>query len=174
MKWRAEARGGPLLLLACAALSACAGGDHRLVADAPVKIGRPYTAAGIRYVPADDPAYDEVGLASWYGREHQNDRTANGERFRRKRVSAAHATLPMPSYVAVTALATGRTILVRINDRGPFARGRIIDLSERAAELLGLTRTDDRRVRVRRAYPSEADARALRSGRPAAPLASVR
>jgi rare lipoprotein A len=173
MKYRAErshlrAAGLALLL----ALAGCAGGRHRLVPDTPVKIGKPYQVRGTIYYPADDTRYDETGLASWYG-PGQHGTTANGERFDGRRVGAAHKTLPLPSYVEVTALATGRRIIVRVNDRGPFVPGRIIDLSYAAAELLGVVRTGTARVRVRRVYPNESIRRALRSGRPAAPLPTV-
>ncbi|RYD88224.1 MAG: septal ring lytic transglycosylase RlpA family protein, partial [Sphingomonadales bacterium] len=87
-------------------------------ADTPVKIGKPYQVAGIWYYPSDDGGYDEVGLASWYGAQFHGGQTANGEVFDMDRVGAAHKTLPLPCYVEVTALDTGRTILVRINDRG--------------------------------------------------------
>jgi rare lipoprotein A len=151
-------------------LASCAG--NRMVPDTPVKIGRPYQVRGRTYVPADDPGYDEVGLASWYG-PGQGGRTANGEKFRQNRVGAAHKTLPLPCYVEVTALATGRRIIVRVNDRGPFVDGRIIDLSRGAAEDLGIVRTGTARVRVRRVFPDDGIRRALRSGRPAQPLPSV-
>ncbi|WP_235536406.1 MULTISPECIES: septal ring lytic transglycosylase RlpA family protein [unclassified Sphingomonas] len=135
--------------------------------DTPVKIGKPYQVAGLWYYPSDDAGYDEVGLASWYGAQFHGGQTANGEQFDMDRVGAAHKTLPLPSYVEVTALDTGRTILVRINDRGPFVANRIIDLSRRSAQLLGIERTGVSRVRVRRVSPSETDRLALRWGRPA-------
>lgn len=137
------------------------------VSDTPVKVGKPYQVAGIWYVPADDATYDQVGLASWYGAQFHGGPTANGELFDMDRVGAAHKTLPLPSYVEVTALDTGRTVLVRINDRGPFVSNRIIDLSRRTAVLLGIERSGVARVRVRRVFPSEEDRLALRSGRPA-------
>ncbi len=136
-------------------------------ADSPVKIGKPYQVAGLWYYPADDGDYDEVGLASWYGAQFHGGQTANGEQFDMDRVGAAHKTLPLPSYVEVTALDTGRTIVVRINDRGPFVTNRIIDLSRRSAQLLGVERAGVSRVRVRRVIPSEADRLELRWGRPA-------
>lgn len=137
------------------------------VSDTPVKVGKPYQVAGIWYYPSDDRDYDEVGLASWYGAQFHGGPTANGEQFDMDRVGAAHKTLPLPSYVEVTALDTGRTIVVRINDRGPFVTNRIIDLSKRSAQLLGIERTGVSRVRVRRVFPSDEDRLALRSGRPA-------
>jgi rare lipoprotein A len=132
-----------------------------------MKVGKPYQVAGIYYYPSDDQSYDQVGLASWYGAQFHGGPTANGEYFDMDRVGAAHKTLPLPCYVEVTALDTGRTVLVRINDRGPFVANRIIDLSRRTAQLLGIERTGVSRVRVRRVYPSDEDRLALRSGRPA-------
>jgi rare lipoprotein A len=132
-----------------------------------MKVGKPYQVAGITYYPADDQTYDQVGLASWYGGQFHGGPTANGELFDMDRVGAAHKTLPLPCYVEVTALDTGRTVLVRINDRGPFVANRIIDLSRRTAQLLGIERSGVSRVRVRRVYPSDEDRLALRSGRPA-------
>lgn len=134
------------------------------VVDYPVKVGAPYQVGGITYMPVDDPDYDVVGMASWYGGEFGGSPTANGERFDPGRMSAAHKTLPLPSYVAVTALDTGRTITVRVNDRGPFAGNRVIDLSQAAARALGVERSGTARVRVRRVYPSERDRAALRGG----------
>lgn len=155
------------------ALSACGGGrDYRPVSDVPVRIGKPYTVRGTTYTPAADPAYDRVGYASWYGPESGNQ-TANGERFRPDGISAAHTTLPLPSYVEVTALDTGRRIVVRVNDRGPFARGRVIDLSRGAAEQLGVKAQGVAPVRVRVIEPSERDRERLREGKPARELAPV-
>lgn len=173
-----------LVLLCTLALAAC-GGRPTLntgtappvqrgpVADSPIKIGKPYQIGGIWYYPADEAGYDEVGYASWYGDAFHGGPTANGEQFDMHMVGAAHKTLPLPSYVEVTAIDTGRTVLVRVNDRGPFVANRIIDLSRRAAEELGITRQGVARVRVRRVYPGEADRLALRSGRPAAERATA-
>ncbi|MBK5265649.1 MAG: septal ring lytic transglycosylase RlpA family protein [Alphaproteobacteria bacterium] len=136
----------------------------RAVADYPVKIGAPYTVAGETYTPADTPNYEEVGYASWYGAAHEGKPTANGEAFRMEAISAAHKTLPLPSYVEVTSLDTGRTILVRVNDRGPFVRDRIIDLSSAAAQQLGLRRSGVAAVRVRRVNPPDQERAALRAG----------
>jgi rare lipoprotein A len=147
-------------------LAGCASTHFRPVSDVPVRIGPPYAVRGVTYVPADDPTYDRIGYASWYGHE-SGSMTANGERYRVDGVSAAHTTLPLPSYVEVTSLASGRTILVRVNDRGPFAAGRIIDLSHGAAALLGIERSGVAPVRVRRVSPGEADRARLRAGRPA-------
>jgi rare lipoprotein A len=148
-------------------LSACGGGNYRPVSDIPIRIGPPYKVRGATYVPAADPAYDYLGYASWYGSESGN-KTANGERFRPAWVTAAHRTLPLPAYVEVTSLETGRVILVRINDRGPFARSsRIIDLSRGAAEQLGIRAQGEAAVRVRIVEPPEADRARLRQGKPA-------
>ena len=149
-------------------VSACGGGVHyRPVSDTPVKIGRPYTVRGVTYTPAADPAYDYLGYASWYGGESGNQ-TANGERFRVDGISGAHTTLPLPSYVEVTDLDTGKTILVRINDRGPFSgKGRIIDLSKGAASQLGMRTKGTTPVRVRVVNPPEKDRKKLREGKQA-------
>jgi rare lipoprotein A len=148
-------------------LSACAGGNYRPVRDTPVKIGPPYKVRGTTYVPAADPGYDMLGYASWYGSESGN-RTANGEQFRAKWITGAHVSLPLPSYVEVTALDTGRTILVRVNDRGPFSgRGRVIDLSRGAAEELGVRAQGHAAVRVRFVDPPEKDKARLRKGKAA-------
>lgn len=158
--------------LAILTLSACAGGNYRPVADTPVRIGPAYTIRGATYVPAAAPAYDAVGYASWYGSESGN-RTANGEQFRPGWITAAHTTLPLPTYVEVTALDTGRRVILRINDRGPFALGRIIDLSRGAAEELGMKTQGHAAVRVRRVEPSEKDRKRLREGKAAARLEPV-
>lgn len=167
IRWRRWAPAAACLV------AACAGGNYRPVADTPVRIGKPYTVRGITYVPAEDVTYDMLGYASWYGSESGN-RTANGERFRPGWATAAHTTLPLPSYVEVTALDTGRRILVRINDRGPFAgSSRIIDLSRGAAEQLGLRAVGKAAVRVRRVEPDEKDRERLRHGKAARSLPPV-
>ena len=154
-------------------LSACAGGNYRPVSDTPVRIGRPYSVRGQTFTPAADPTYDMLGYASWYGPESGN-KTANGERFRPDWITAAHTTLPLPTYVEVTSLQTGRRIIVRINDRGPFIKGpRIIDLSRGAAAQLGIKAIGYAAVRVRVADPSERDRERLRHGKAAAELTPV-
>ncbi len=110
--------------------------------------------------------HDETGMASWYGEELRGNRTASGERFDPDGISAAHPYFPMSSYAEVTSLDTGRSILVRINDRGPFHSNRIIDLSLGAARQLGITGHGAHRVRVRRVDPSEAEKLALQSPPP--------
>lgn len=155
------------------ALSACAGGNYRPVSDTPVRIGRPYNVRGQTFVPTADPTYDMLGYASWYGPE-SGSKTANGERFRPDWITAAHTTLPLPTYVEVTSLQTGRRIIVRINDRGPFIKGpRIIDLSRGAAAQLGVKAIGNAAVRVRAVEPSERDRERLRHGKPAAELPPV-
>jgi rare lipoprotein A len=113
------------------------------------KVGNPYAIDGVRYTPAEDPGYDRVGVGSFYSEAFHGRRTANGEIFDMWALTAAHPTLPMPSYAYVTNLATNRTVLVRINDRGPYARGRVIDLSRAAARLLGYEMQGTAQVRVR-------------------------
>jgi rare lipoprotein A len=154
-------------------LAGCASSvQYRPVSDTPVRVGKPYQIRGVTYTPADEPLYDRVGYASWYG-EESGRQTANGEKFRHGSIAAAHTTLPLPSYVEVTALDTGRTILVRINDRGPFIAGRIIDLSPAAAEQLGIRRQGVAAVRVRRVSPTEQERARLRNGGQAAPRVSA-
>ncbi len=140
-----------LLVLFLAACAASQPSDPaRLGGEGGVyKLGRPYRVGGRWYVPRFDPHYEEVGLASWYGREFQGRRTANGEIFDPRRLTAAHPTLPLPSLVEVTNLENGRRIRVRVNDRGPFVPGRVIDLSEAAAVALGFRERGLARVRVR-------------------------
>lgn len=113
------------------------------------KVGDPYQIAGLWYYPKLDYAYAETGIASWYGPNFHGKQTANGEEFDQNRISAAHRTLPLPSIVQVTNLDNGRSLTVRVNDRGPFSRGRIIDLSRRAAQLLGFERQGTAKVEVR-------------------------
>lgn len=154
------------LAIAALALAGCSTTRYRPVSDTPVVVGKPYTVRGVTYRPAADPTFDVLGYASWYGSESGNQ-VALGERFRPGWITGAHTTLPLPTYVEVTALETGRTILVRINDRGPFARGRIIDLSRGAAEQLGIRSTGVAAVRVRRVDPPEKERARLRAGKPA-------
>lgn len=101
------------------------------------KVGAPYRVAGRWYTPRHEPGYDATGTASWYGPKFHGRLTANGEVFDMNRLTAAHPTLPLPSLVRVTNLRNGRQAVLRVNDRGPFARGRVIDLSRAAAETLG-------------------------------------
>lgn len=112
------------------------------------KVGTPYQINGVWYYPAEVESYDETGIASWYGPNFHGKSTANGEVFDQWALSAAHKTLPMPSQVRVTNLENGRALMLRINDRGPFVGNRIIDLSRRAAQLLGMEEQGVAKVRV--------------------------
>jgi rare lipoprotein A len=113
------------------------------------KVGTPYQVDGQWYEPREEPDYDRTGIASWYGDDFHGRRTANSEIYDMTALSAAHPTLPMPSYAYVTNLANNRTVMVRVNDRGPYARGRIIDLSSAAADALGMISHGTAQVRVR-------------------------
>jgi rare lipoprotein A len=121
------------------------------------KTGSPYKVSGQWYTPREQPNYDEVGIASWYGSDFHGRKTANGEIYDMNALTAAHPTLPIPSYAYVTNLQNGRTILVRINDRGPYVANRIIDLSRRSAQELGYHGRGLARVRVRYAGPAPLD-----------------
>jgi rare lipoprotein A len=161
-RWAALA----LLFVLAGCGAGAGGGIHGLVQDTPVKLGRSYTVNGRTYYPNDDSNYDQIGEASWYGNIEQGRHTASGETFYRQRPSAAHKTLPLPSYVEVTRLDTGTRILVRVNDRGPFARDRILDLSQEAAKELGIDRAGRAMVRVRRVTPKGRDRERLQRGYP--------
>lgn len=149
----------PILLASAALLAGCTEG--KLVVDqakvisklgegkpAPYKIGKPYQVNGVWYYPKADYRYSETGIASWYGPGFHGKRTANGEVYDENGLTAAHKTLPMPSMVRVTNLENGRSIQVRVNDRGPFEAGRIIDMTRRGAQLLGFIQQGTARVRV--------------------------
>jgi rare lipoprotein A len=130
------------------------------------KVGQPYQVQGQWYYPQESYSYDETGIASWYGPGFHGKRTANGETFRQGELTAAHRTLQMPSFVRVTNLDNGKSVVVRINDRGPFARGRIIDVSDRAADLLDFKGNGTARVRVQvMPEASRQVAQAAREGR---------
>jgi len=118
------------------------------------KVGNPYQISGVWYYPKEDPNYDETGIGSWYGDQFHGKTTANGEAFDMNEVTAAHPTLPLPSLVRVTNLENGRSIVVRVNDRGPYVNGRIIDLSRRSAQLLGYDRQGTAKVRVQYVGPA--------------------
>jgi len=113
------------------------------------QVGNTYEIAGVRYTPRENPTYDRTGTASWYGELFHGRYTANGEIYDMDRLSAAHPTLPLPVYVQVTNLSNGRSLVVRVNDRGPFKKNRIIDLSQRSAEVLGFKGKGTAPVRVR-------------------------
>lgn len=144
------------------------------------KIGEPYQVNGIWYYPGVDYGYRETGIASWYGPGFHGRRTANGETYDQHKLTAAHRTLPLPSMVRVTNLENGRSVVVRVNDRGPFKNSRIIDVSARAAELLGFRGPGTAKVMVEILEPESRRLAALAQSRaaaatapPAAPLAPV-
>jgi rare lipoprotein A len=112
------------------------------------QVGKPYKIRGKWYYPREDMAYDKSGTASWYGAAFHGRRTANGEVYDMNQLSAAHPTMPLPSYARVTNLANGNTLIVRVNDRGPYAHNRLIDMSKRAAEMLDYTGSGTAQVRV--------------------------
>ena len=151
----------------CAFLANCSSGvdsrygvsaSPRVVADgddAPkgggsYHIGHPYTVGGRTYYPQDNPHYHVTGLASWYGDGFPRRLTANREIFDHNGISAAHTTMPLPSYARVTNLSNGRSLIVRVNDRGPYHGNRIIDVSGRAADLLGFRMSGTAWVKVER------------------------
>lgn len=111
-------------------------------------VGKPYRVRGKWYTPKEQPGYDRAGLASWYGPNFHGRLTANGEIYDQFHLSAAHPTFPLPSYARVTNKKNGNSVVVRVNDRGPFAHGRIIDLSNKAAELLDMKQEGVAAVRV--------------------------
>lgn len=125
------------------------GGQSAATRPAPgYKVGAPYQINGVWYYPNENYSYDETGIASWYGPGFHRKRTANGEIFDANELTAAHPTLPMPCLARVTNLDNGRSVVVRINDRGPFAHGRLIDVSKRAAQLLSFDGRGTAKVRV--------------------------
>jgi rare lipoprotein A len=153
------------LAAACASTPPPGGGGVRLPPNAGVyKVGNPYQIDGTWYYPHEQPDYDETGIASWYGPTFYGHHTANGEIYDGTEFTAAHRTLPMPVNVRVTNLDNGKSIIVRVNDRGPYAKGRIIDLSEAAARELDVIRSGTARVRV--TYVGRAD---LANGAPPPP-----
>lgn len=111
-------------------------------------VGKPYVVAGRVYNPSENPSYKGEGLASWYGSNFHGRMTANGEIFDRHSIAAAHTTMPLPSYARVTNLQNGHSMIVRVNDRGPFHGNRVIDVSERAALALGFKHMGTAKVRV--------------------------
>ncbi|GDX36703.1 hypothetical protein LBMAG18_12140 [Alphaproteobacteria bacterium] len=112
------------------------------------KIGNPYKIFGISYIPQDYQFFEEEGMASWYGSDFHGKKTANGEIYNMGDITAAHPTLPLPSLIRVTNLMNGKTTVVRVNDRGPFAKNRIIDVSEKTAEILGFKGRGTTKVKI--------------------------
>jgi rare lipoprotein A len=146
-----------LLVVAAMLLTACISMPRPLPLAAPARVTgtmKPYQVGGRWYYPAQQPHYNEVGLASWYGYGDGCRVTADGEMMDPGALTAAHKTLPLPSMVEVTNLETGKRITVRVNDRGPFVAGRIIDLSRAAAEKLGVYDHGTAKVRVKYLGPA--------------------
>lgn len=112
------------------------------------QVGKPYQVRGKWYEPKEEPGYNKTGLASWYGSAFHGRKTANGEVYDKYHLSAAHPTFPLPSYARVTNIENGTSVVVRVNDRGPFAHGRIIDVSSKTAELLDMKQAGTAKVRV--------------------------
>jgi rare lipoprotein A len=145
------------------------------------RVGKPYTVAGRVYVPEEDPNYRAEGMASWYGDDFHGRLTANGEVFDMTSLTAAHPTLPIPSYARVTNVRNGKSLIVRVNDRGPYHGNRLIDVSHRAADLLEFRANGVAKVRVEyvgRAPLEGSDDRqllaTLRTGEPAPSPSTVR
>ena len=145
------------------------------------RVGKPYAVAGRMYVPEENRAYREEGMASWYGDDFHGRLTANGEVFDMASLTAAHPTLPIPSYARVTNLGNGKSLIVRVNDRGPYHGNRLIDVSNRAAELLEFKGNGIARVRVEYVAPAPLEGSddrqliaTLRTGQPAPSPSSVR
>jgi rare lipoprotein A len=145
------------------------------------RVGKPYVVGGQTYYPQENRRYKREGIASWYGEDFHGRLTANGEVYDMESVSAAHPTLPMPSYARVTNLRNGRSLIVRVNDRGPYHAGREIDLSGKAAELLEVRRPGTSRVRVEYVAAASLDGSddrrlmaTLREGMPAPAPSTVR
>ena len=113
------------------------------------KVGNPYSIKSVRYTPKETYYHEETGTASWYGPGFHGKKTANGEIFNKYELTAAHRTLQMPSLIEVTNLQNGKSIVLRVNDRGPFAHNRILDVSERAAELLGFKNNGVTKIRLK-------------------------
>src|ERR1700716_2698744 len=141
------------VLSACASSGPETGGGHHGAGyhrgQPSYKVGSAYQINGKWYRPRVDYGYDETGLASWYGEAFDGRATANGEIFNLNELSAAHKTLPLPSVVEVSNLRNGRSLRLRVNDRGPYVDARIIDVSRRAAQLLGFEMAGTTPVRVR-------------------------
>jgi rare lipoprotein A len=153
-----------LLMAACASTPGSGPIGERQTPRPHVKVGQPYQVKGTWYVPKPDPTYDRTGYASWYGPGFHGRLTANGEIFDENRLTAAHPTLPLPSIVEVTNPRNGKRLKLRVNDRGPFANNRILDLSKEAARQLGTLEQGVAPVRVRFVGPARIDEAIVATG----------
>jgi rare lipoprotein A len=167
LKWAGLTAAG-IVLAACGSHPPTPSGQPASIEQGYYKVGRPYQIDGIWYYPREDWSYDETGIASWYGEEFHGRYTADGEIFDLNSLTAAHRTLPMPVVVRITNLENGRSMKLRVNDRGPYAAGRIIDVSRRAAQLLGFEGQGTAKVRVQIDVPDsmQVAAAAGRNGSP--------
>jgi rare lipoprotein A len=138
-----------IALSGCLAAGCASGPGRGSYGSGTYTVGSPYEINGVWYYPAVDYNYDRTGIASWYGPDFDGKYTANGEIYDMNQLTAAHTTLPLPSIVEVTDLQNGRSLQLRLNDRGPFVDGRLIDVSRRAAQLLGFETQGTAPVRVR-------------------------
>jgi rare lipoprotein A len=140
-----------LILFALFVIASCASKKDKFSSDnfhGFYKVGQPYKVGNKEFVPKEQPEYDEVGMSSWYGTDFTGKKTANGDTYDKNSLTAAHNTLPLPSMVRITNLENNKTLIVMVNDRGPFSKGRIIDVSQRAAEILGYKDKGTAKVRV--------------------------
>ncbi len=153
------------------ALAACGGRKEPPEVAVGVKLGKPYEVNGKTYVPEKDDSYDKIGDGSWYGPGFHGKRTASGEKFNENDITAAHPTLPMPSLVRVTNLSNEKSVIVRVNDRGPFHSNRIIDLSKKSAEMIDLKSTKPVRVQYLR-EETEAYMADVKAGKPPIDMAA--
>ncbi len=187
IRWARPAHGA-LLAIAALALAHCAPAGTRYSEDSVVPkgggryaVGKPYSVNGEIYTPAENPHYRAEGIATWYGPDFHGGLTANGERYDMHGISAAHPTMPLPSYARVTNLDNGRSIIVRVNDRGPFVRNRLVDLSIGTAKALNFYGHGLARVRVEYVGPAPIEGSddkmllaTLREGGPAPAPSKVR
>ncbi len=164
---------GTIALLGVLSLMACAS-QPKGTSQGAYKVGKPYKINGVWYYPSEDYSYDETGIGSWYGPGFHSKATANGETYDENDMTAAHKTLPMPCLVRVTNLGNGRSVVVRVNDRGPYVNNRIIDMSRRGAQLLGYEKTGTAKVRVQiLADESRQIAAAARQGKSTTAIAAA-
>ncbi len=147
-----------LLIVSCIVLCSCQGGYRKLSREdsrntkykGHYKVGSAYTVKGAQYRPKEVKSFTQVGMASWYGKKNgfHGKKTANGDKYNKNTLSAAHKTLQLPCLAKVTNLENHKSVIVMINDRGPYSKNRIIDLSEKAAEVIGMKRKGTVKVKV--------------------------